>query len=134
MLGLDRGGSCRGMAFCVTQENSEAVLDYLHDREMMTRVYHPRLVRLFTAYGPVQGLAFVVDRRHQQYTGRLSLKETATLIADAAGNRGPCAEYLGNTVQHLEQLSIDPGQLRPLLRLVSRRCAESTSGSGGRTV
>lgn len=125
VLGLDRGGSCRGMAFHVTSNESEAVLDYLHEREMMTRVYRPRLVDLETPEGKVHGLAFVVDRRHVQYTGRLSLEATATLIADAAGKRGPCSEYLGNTVKHLEQLSIDPGELRPLLRLVQRRCAES---------
>ncbi len=121
VLGLDRGGSCHGMAFQVGSGESEAVLDYLHEREMSTRVYHPRLVKLYTPQGPVRGLAFVVDRHHVQYTGRLSLEVTAALIADAAGNRGPCAEYLYNTVQHLEELSIDPGQLRPLLRLVQQR-------------
>lgn len=124
VLGLDRGGSCHGMALKVGSEISEQVLDYLHEREMSTRVYHPRLVRLFTAQGPVLGLAFVVDRHHVQYTGRLDLAATASLIAEAAGDRGPCAEYLCNTVQKLEALSIDPGQLRPLLRLVQQRYSE----------
>ncbi|MEO1192251.1 MAG: gamma-glutamylcyclotransferase [Pseudomonadota bacterium] len=120
VLGLDRGGSCRGMAFQVRRDDSEAVLDYLHDREMSTRVYHPRLITLDTARGPVQGLAFVVDRRHPQYTGRLGLEETATLIADAVGQRGACAEYLANTVAHLRELDINPGSLRPLMRMVER--------------
>ncbi|GAB5467130.1 MAG: gamma-glutamylcyclotransferase [Rhodospirillales bacterium] len=121
VLGLDRGGSCHGIAFCVDRADSEPVLDYLHDREMTTRVYHPRLVTLYSAIGPLQGLAFVVDRRHQQYTGRLNLEETASLIADAHGQRGACAEYLENTVDHLHALSIEPGQLGPLLRLVQQR-------------
>ncbi len=127
VLGLDRGGSCQGMAFKVGSRESEWVLDYLHEREMTTRVYHPRLVKLLTAQGPVLGLAFVVDRHHVQYTGRLDLEATAALIAEAAGERGPCAEYLCNTVQKLEALSIDPGQLKPLLQQVQRRCQEARS-------
>lgn len=124
VLGLDRGGSCHGMAFKVGSQESEWVLDYLHEREMMTRVYHPRLVKLLTAHGPLLGLAFVVDRHHVQYTGRLDLDATAELIAQAAGDRGPCSEYLCNTVEKLEALSIDPGELRPLLQLVQERCQD----------
>ena len=133
VLGLDKGGSCRGMAFLVDCKDSEPVLDYLHEREMATRAYTPRLVALQTAAEAVQGLAFVVNRRHQNYTGPLSLEATATLIADAAGKRGPCAEYLDNTVRHLEELAIDPGQLRPLLALVRTRCREQrqAAATGG---
>ncbi|MBC6404571.1 MAG: gamma-glutamylcyclotransferase [Rhodospirillales bacterium] len=125
VLGLDRGGSCWGIAFKVDSCESEAVLDYLHEREMTTRVYHPRLVDLHTAQGPVLGLAFVVDRRHQQYTGHLTLHAMAELIAQARGKRGPCADYLCNTVQRMEQLSIDPGHLKPLLRLVRQHRTDS---------
>src|SRR3546814_10936418 len=37
VLGLDRGGSCRGIAFRVAQAAAREVLGYLWDREMVTR-------------------------------------------------------------------------------------------------
>src|SRR3546814_813588 len=42
VLGLDRGGSCRGIAFRVAQAAARAVLGYLWDREMVPSVYAPR--------------------------------------------------------------------------------------------
>src|SRR5688500_5534897 len=48
VLGLDRGGSCRGMAFRVAGEKRESVIDYLRERELVTEVYRAawRPVRL----------------------------------------------------------------------------------------
>src|SRR3546814_5730407 len=42
VLGLDRGGSCHGMAFCVPAAEGEEALDYLFEREMMTGIYRDR--------------------------------------------------------------------------------------------
>src|SRR6202012_332889 len=39
VLGLDRGGSCRGMAFRIAPESKAEVLDYLRERELVTKVY-----------------------------------------------------------------------------------------------
>ena len=44
VLGLDRGGSCRGVAYRVAQEKARDTLAYLWDREMVLGVYRPRLV------------------------------------------------------------------------------------------
>ncbi|HET7413468.1 MAG TPA: gamma-glutamylcyclotransferase, partial [Pararhizobium sp.] len=44
VLGLDFGGSCRGMAFRVASENQAAVMAYLRARELVTHVYEERIV------------------------------------------------------------------------------------------
>src|SRR6187402_1934440 len=44
VLGLDRGGSCIGLAFRVPGELREEVLTYLRERELVTSVYLERMV------------------------------------------------------------------------------------------
>src|SRR5580700_7587850 len=39
VLGLDRGGACRGVAFRVAENNSAATIAYLREREQVTSVY-----------------------------------------------------------------------------------------------
>src|SRR4030095_5134956 len=39
VLGLDRGGACRGVAFRVAEKNSAATIAYLRERERGTSVY-----------------------------------------------------------------------------------------------
>ena len=52
---------------------------------------------LRTSLPAVAAATFVVDRDHEQYTGRLSVEETADMILQGAGQRGPCLDYLENT-------------------------------------
>lgn len=115
VLGLDRGGSCRGMVFRVAAAKAAAVMDYLYAREMTERVYHHRQVRVLTPDGPVTAHAFIVDRAHPQYAGRLDEETAARQIAFSAGKRGPNLAYLANTVRHLEALGIADGPLHRLL-------------------
>ena len=122
VLGLDRGGSCRGLVFRVPAAEGEDVLAYLHEREMITGVYIPTWLNVETDQGAVSAAGFVVDRDHEQYTGRLSAEETAKLILQGHGARGPCRDYLANTVRHLEGLGLGAGPLKRLLRLVEARC------------
>src|SRR6202140_3466934 len=39
VLGLDRGGACRGLAFRVAGKGGEDTVDYLRSREQTTHVY-----------------------------------------------------------------------------------------------
>ena len=127
VLGLDRGGSCRGMAFRVRPEHVRETLDYLWEREMVNRTYRPRMlpVRLADGGRTVRACTFVVDREHSQYCPCLDMAEMAERIACCAGERGPNIEYLANTVQHLEQLGIRDAALGTLLAEVLRRVAKS---------
>ena len=95
-------------------------MHYLYEREMLQRVYRPRWLRVLLPTGPVRACGFVVDRNHQQYTGQLSLEETAAYIAQGKGNRGRCREYLVNTLAHLDALGLGDSGLRDLLIEVDR--------------
>src|SRR6201994_1622683 len=39
VLGLDRGGACRGVAFRVAEKQRAATVNYLREREQVTSVY-----------------------------------------------------------------------------------------------
>jgi glutathione-specific gamma-glutamylcyclotransferase len=118
VLGLDRGGSCRGIAFRVARADEAAVLDYLWDREMINGVYRPRLLPLRTPGGEVRACAFVAERGHVQYCGDLGLERVVDCIRQGCGERGPNLEYLANTVRHLRDLGIRDGSLERLLAAV----------------
>lgn len=121
VLGLDRGGSCRGLTYRVPAAEGPEVLDYLYEREMFTRVYTPMWLTVTTDQGPVSAASFVVDRSHRQYTGRLSLEETARLILQGCGERGSCLDYLANTVRHLDGLGLGDRSLKRLLHMAEAK-------------
>jgi glutathione-specific gamma-glutamylcyclotransferase len=113
-LGLDRGGSCRGAVLRLPTD----ALDRIWHREMSGRVvYAARLLRVQTATGTQQSLAFTALRASPDYAGRVPLDQAARMILRAAGRRGTCRDYFENTLRHLEQLGFAD---RPLRRLAGR--------------
>lgn len=114
VLGLDRGGACKGIAYRVPRADVGPALHYLWDREMKNRTYHLRELAVLTPEGPVTAHAFVVDRAHESYAGRLTLEETARLILQGIGARGACRQYLENTVAELKKLGLVDGPLHRL--------------------
>lgn len=121
VLGLDRGGSCRGLAFRVPAGEGEEVLDYLYAREMITGVYLPSWRDAKTDQGTVSAITFVVDRAHRQYAGGLAHDRIVELILQGKGSRGRCIEYLENTVHHLQALGLRDRGLERLLSDTRRR-------------
>lgn len=118
VLGLDRGGSCKGMAYRVAQSRALEVMDYLWDREMVNGVYTPRILYPRTAGGRPPCHAYTVDRAHHQYAGGLDEREMVRLIRQGVGLGGHNRDYLASTVQHLDELGITDGPLHRLLALV----------------
>jgi cation transport protein ChaC len=115
VLGLDRGGTCRGMAFRIARADVEEAMHYLWEREMNGGVYRFRtLTASLDGGGTVEVRAFVVDRGHKNYAGRLSTDDTARLILQGIGAKGLCREYLTNTVRQLEGLGLVDGPLHRL--------------------
>jgi len=119
VFGLTRGGSCRGMAFEVADENWKATHEYLREREQVTGVYREanRPVRLSDGR-IVTALAFLVDERHVQYAGRLPPEEQARLVRDGLGQSGRNIDYVINTAEHLEKLGMKDRQLQAVVALL----------------
>jgi len=106
VLGLDRGGACRGVAFRIASSHVSRSLDALWEREMRRGVYHPRLLHARLPKGAARVLAFVANPRHPGYAGTLPTERTAELIANCHGDRGPNVEYLARTLKHLADLGV----------------------------
>ncbi|ANK80926.1 gamma-glutamylcyclotransferase [Minwuia thermotolerans] len=113
VLGLDRGGSCQGVAFRVAPELAAHELDIVFRREMVSDAYLARVVRVHTADGPVRAVTFVINPVSPRYCCKLDLEKSAQMIARAEGWLGPCSDYLLNTVDHLAELKlVDHGLFR----------------------
>ncbi len=123
VMGLCRGGSCWGMAFRVPARDVERGLRRLWYREMPRRVYQPRLVPVQLAGGrTVRALAFVADPTHSSYVDELDLHGRARLVAQGIGVRGPCVDYIQNTLDHMHELGVrDPHLERVLHAALSLR-------------
>jgi cation transport protein ChaC len=115
VLGLDRGGACKGIAFAVPLKAADKVLAYLDERERVTNVYLRRRLPVTLASGKVvEAWGYVVDRRHHQYAHKLPTAKAARIIAAGEGKGGTNPEYLENTISHLDQMGIPEGPLHDL--------------------
>ena len=119
VLGLDRGGSCRGIAYRLAQATLAAEIDLLWTREMTGFVYHMTPVRIATERGPGGAYAFTVRRDSPDYAGRLPHEVAARIIATSRGDRGTGRDYLANTLRHLVRLGIRDAALHRIERLVA---------------
>jgi glutathione-specific gamma-glutamylcyclotransferase len=115
VLGLERGGACRGIAFRVKAADVNLTLEALWQREMRRAVYEPRLLRARLPGRKCTVLTFIADPRHAGYAGRLSIRQTARLVATCCGARGPNIEYLTRTVDHLRELGVHDHNLSRVL-------------------
>jgi cation transport protein ChaC len=107
VLGLDRGGSCKGIAFRVPAKAAEATIAYLRQREQVTAVYRELLLPTRLADGrKIIALSYAVDRSHAQYAGRLAQPELERLVLQGRGASGANPDYVRNTQAHLAQLGI----------------------------
>ena len=118
VLGLDRGGSCRGLAFRVAAADVRETLAYLWDREMVSAVYRPVYLPIRLAKDRVQACTFVAERHHDQYCRLTALDAMAQVIARSRGRSGRNRDYLFNTVDHLDTLGIRDTPLHRLADIV----------------
>lgn len=115
VLGLDRGGACRGIAFRVEASDVSTALGGLWEREMRRGVYYPRLLHARLPDREVRVLTFIANPRHPGYAGAMKIEQTARLVATCCGDRGPNLEYLVRTLKHLAELGVRDHYLQRVL-------------------
>ena len=122
MMGLDRGGSCQGVAYRLPAEDRFGQLGRLVRREMSVKpaTNTPRWIRIRRSKGQLRALAMTVNPKGSAYIGRLPPEEVARMLAVAAGHLGSGAEYLFQTVKHLDEYGIRDAYLWRLQELVAR--------------
>lgn len=130
VLGLDCGGSCRGVAFRVAAADAAQVRSYLDERELAGYAYRPMTLPVETLDGAVDAYVFVADPDHPHYAGDVGLQRAAEIIIGARGVAGLNREYLIQTVRHLEHLGYVDAALHALLERVSHLTGLIEAGSG----
>jgi cation transport protein ChaC len=121
VLGLDRGGACRGIAFRVRREQRQATIEYLRSREQTTKVYREVMRSVWLeneARGRVSALAYVVDRGHVQYAGRLNLTDQLHYVRQGHGRSGANRDYVLSTVKSIEAQGFRDPQLHQLAAML----------------
>ena len=127
MLSLDRGGQCRGMVLRMDCTGRAVALDDLLRNEPPEP---PVWVRAMTPLGEVRAMAFATSTGFEGYCGGICEGEIADRLASAVGMWGSMAEYLFNTVSHLEAMGIRDAYLWRMQGLVAERLARLPLGTG----
>lgn len=122
MMALDRGGRCNGVAYRLSDGDRLALLNRMVRREIVLQedLDMVRWIEVQTEAGKLRALVFWAGP--QQGNGislKLPLEKVASVLARACGSGGSCAEYLYNTVSHLEALGIRDRNLWRLQQLVA---------------
>jgi cation transport protein ChaC len=117
VLGLDRGGMCRGIAYRTAASARPDTLAYLRAREQVTMVYRECVRPVVLLSHPerrVQAVCYMVDRSHAQYAGRLNLAEQLHHVRQGHGISGQNRDYVLATVKALEALGCRDRELHML--------------------
>ncbi|MBL8790016.1 MAG: gamma-glutamylcyclotransferase [Rhizobiales bacterium] len=123
MMCLDRGGCCDGVVLRLPSHGLADVMEKLLRRELSRRhaLEGVRWIDVETEEGPLQALAFyAAPALLDYYSPGRSLDEVARGLARACGHWGSGAEYVFNTVVHLEQLGIHDEGLWALQEKLAR--------------
>jgi cation transport protein ChaC len=131
MMGLRRGGACKGIIHRIADDNRRASMIRLLHREVgcdedMTGV---RWLTVETEHGRARALAFWAEPVGLQDWVKLPLPEVARILARACGHAGSCAAYLFHTVSKLDELGIRDRNLWRLQQLVADEIAGISSSS-----
>ena len=121
MMGLKRGGRCKGMLHRIADDDRQNLVVRLLRREVgndrhLTGV---RWVNADTDQGRVRALTFWAEPVGLDNWVDLALPEVAQILARACGHIGSGAAYLFHTVSKLDELGIRDRNLWRLQQLVA---------------
>ncbi|MBC6961137.1 MAG: gamma-glutamylcyclotransferase [Lautropia sp.] len=119
VLGLDRGGSCVGVAYRLTASRRDAAIRHLYQREIPDwdeRVYLPVVLEARLPCGTrIDALTFTADRDRPSYQ-RLDDDEILQRLGCCAGQRGANRDYAINTWRALEARGVRDARLEQIAR------------------
>ena len=118
VLGLDAGGCCRGVVFRIDGARARSELRLLWRREMVLGSYSPRWLKVTTANRDLNAIAFIVNRSHRSYAGRLPLETVLRTMVGTRGYLGTPAEYLHETIRGLLEHGVRDEYLMDIRRRV----------------
>jgi cation transport protein ChaC len=123
MMSLVPGGSCRGALYRIGGDRVLESLRKLWRREMTVKPPNtpPRWVVARAGSTEVRSITFAADRKGPNYVSGLTGEQIASVLCKAVGHWGSGAEYLLQTVDHLERQGIRDANLWRLQRLVAQR-------------
>jgi cation transport protein ChaC len=123
MMSLIPGGSCRGALYRIAGRRAVEDLRELWRREMTVKppTSPPRWVTAKAGRTAVRAIVFAADRKGRNFVGGLTDEEIACVLCKAVGHWGSGAEYLMQTVNHLESLGIRDANLWRLQQLVAQK-------------
>jgi glutathione-specific gamma-glutamylcyclotransferase len=105
MAALDVGSECQGLALRIPAHSVDRETEILWMREMIGEGYIPVFRNVATPQGPVDALAFVMDRQSARFAD-IGAEEAADMIATGSGLLGTNREYFDNLATHVEALGI----------------------------
>lgn len=117
VFGLERGGSCHGVALAVDAAHVRDDLRLMWRREMLSGAYRPRWVRLRIETGTIDAIAFVMNRHHERYAGDVDEATKVRAVATAVGVLGSCYDYVASTLDHLAEWGLADPHLERIRRL-----------------
>ena len=126
MMALDRGGRCAGVVLRLPDNDRLAHISRLVRREILFKedLDMVRWIPVRTALGEVRALVFWAGPTGDGISLKLPLEKVAWILARACGHAGSNAEYLYNTVAHLEALGLRDRNLWRLQELVAEEILE----------
>jgi cation transport protein ChaC len=131
MLGIDRGGSCSGVAHKIDAGAVDSELSILWYREMLSGAYEPRWINAdIEGSGRTRALTFAINRSHPRYEGVVDEAEAARRIARAQGPFGTNRDYLFRTVKHLAEIGVADAPMLRLEALVRATLGEQSLPTG----
>ena len=130
MMVIERGGTCRGVAFRLPDEDRQGQLFRMlyREAEYQGDLDNPRWLNAVTDNGRIRALAFWAAPTPGFPFLKLPPEETARRIARACGHLGSNAAYLYNTVRKLEEYGIHDRNLWHLQELVAEEIRRLQAG------
>ncbi|MFM9842759.1 MAG: gamma-glutamylcyclotransferase [Dongiaceae bacterium] len=121
MMGLERGGSCHGVAYRLVDGDQGLQIGRLLRREVSGEggLRAVRWITVDIGGAGQQALVFWAGTAAAEFNVSLPLPEVARILARACGHIGSGAEYLYHTVSKLEEFGIRDRNLWRLQELVA---------------